>query len=273
MIKAICSDIDGTLLNSDRELSQRTIQAIREIKDDIPVILASSRMPAAMRHLQKQLGIEDQPLICYNGGYVLRQTSNGKTAIYDSQIIAYDISMAIAQVVSETSLHASFYMEDSWHAPQMDQWTEREESNTKVKATIKSNNQLLNEWQPDQIGAHKIMVMGDQAEMDHIVQSLNDLHGNDLHLYRSKSTYLEIAPKQISKATALKLVLQKDYDFTMEQVMAFGDNYNDIDLLQSVGKGVAVENARAELKAVASEVTASGKQDGVAIAIEKHFNL
>ena len=69
--KIVFSDIDGTLLNKDRELSERTINAIKAIKNEIPIVLISARMPAAMRHLQQQLGIEDQPIICYNGGFVI----------------------------------------------------------------------------------------------------------------------------------------------------------------------------------------------------------
>ena len=89
-----------------------------------------------------------------------------------------------------------------------------------------------------------------------------------MHLYRSSDTYLEIAPRAISKATGLKKILDH-YDFGMESVVAFGDNYNDIDLLQSVGWGVAVDNARMEVKAVANEITLPNKEDGVAAMLEK----
>ena len=59
----------------------------------------------------------------------------------------------------------------------------------------------------------------------------------------------------------------------MDSVVAFGDNYNDIDLLQSVGWGVAVENARMEVKAVANEITHHNKEDGVAASLEKIRDL
>lgn len=65
------------------------------------------------------------------------------------------------------------------------------------------------------------------------------------------------------------MILNKYYDFGMGDVIAFGDNYNDIDLLQSVGWGVAVGNARPEVKAVAKEVTLHHKEDGVAAVLEK----
>ena len=69
-----------------------------------------------------------------------------------------------------------------------------------------------------------------------------------LHLYRSKDTYLEIAPLQISKASALSQLLQAELNIDMKEVIAFGDNYNDIEMLKAVGCGVAVGNAKDEVK-------------------------
>ena len=69
--KLVCSDIDGTLLNKDRELSLKTIEIFRKIKEKHPIILISSRMPKAMTHLQKEMDILSHPLIAYNGGQIL----------------------------------------------------------------------------------------------------------------------------------------------------------------------------------------------------------
>ncbi|GAA5036364.1 hydrolase [Marivirga lumbricoides] len=268
MYKAICTDIDGTLLNSERDLSKRTISTFKALNKDIPVILASSRMPAAMRHLQEKLGISTHPLICYNGGYLIDQDKVIK--IVDSVTIPFSIAQDIAEWSAKTSLHASFYFEDNWYAPQIDVWTEREMSNTKVKAHILTNSDLMSQWKPNENGAHKVMCMGEPVLIDELVQYLSERKA-PLHLYRSKDTYLEIAPLQISKASALNLLIKDKYNFSIDDVVAFGDNFNDIELLKEVGKGIAVANARDELKAVADEITDFAKNDGVAKAIEKHF--
>src|SRR5690606_5083632 len=73
MYKIAFTDIDGTLLGPDRTLTSATIAAVRRIKDEIPFILVSSRMPRQMYHLQKDLQGQDLPLIAYNGGYISRQ--------------------------------------------------------------------------------------------------------------------------------------------------------------------------------------------------------
>jgi len=268
-IKAICTDIDGTLLNKDRELSPKTIETINRLPKDFPVILASSRMPAAMRHLQKTLHRVDNPLICYNGGLVIDYDSDEIIAL-DNVSIPLDLCAKIHGFTQQTSIHLSLYGEDEWYAPQMDYWTEREIRSTKVQPKIESFSSVMELWANASAGAHKVMCMGKAEEIDALYKELEKHLPNDLHLYRSKDTYIEIAPRKISKASALQALLDSRYDIQMQEVMAFGDNYNDIEMLQAVGLGVAVGNAREEVKAIADEITHASIDDGVALMIEKH---
>jgi len=269
-IRAICTDIDGTLLDSNRELSQRTISAIKNLDEDIPVILASSRMPSAMFHLQKQLDIVHHPLICFNGGYAIHVAGNN-TAVLDSVRINAHISSEIVDLVTAADLHVSIFEEDTWYSPKEDQWTERETRITKGIPIIDDIRSVLDRWRTDNTGAHKIMTMGDEQVIDQVEKNLQHTFGESIHIYRSKSTYLELAPRSISKASALKLVLKNRFDIDLSEVMAFGDNYNDIEMIQAVGLGIAVNNARPEVKAVAKDITGNSKEDGVAAAIEKYM--
>lgn len=271
-IKAICSDIDGTLLDSRRELSPRTIAAFRSLDKNIPVILASSRMPGAMRHLQEELGILHHPMICFNGGYVLLYNEGADAPdVIDSVQIPVTVCAAIVELAHGTGIHVSLYTGDNWYAPQFDKWAEKEERVTKVSPRVGALHAVLSEWHVADTGAHKVMCMGPADEIAAMAAELTDRFGNELYIYRSKSTYLELAPRTISKATALELILKNNYAIPMDEVMAFGDNYNDVELLQAVGLGIAVGNAREEVKAVANEITLNSTDDGVAVAIEKHL--
>lgn len=265
--RAICTDIDGTLLNSERDLSPRLKAIVKNIPKSIPLILASSRMPNAMRHLQQDLGRSDEPLICYNGGYVI----DGEGLVLDSVEISFPIVQSIFTLCQGEEIHLSLFRGEHWYEEKEDYWSNREIRNTKVQPIWMALKKLLDDWESQHLGAHKIMCMGESNLINWLFGELHLHFGDQLHLYRSKDTYIEIAPKRISKASALKLILESKFDFGMDQVIAFGDNYNDIDLIQSVGWGVAVANGRPELKAVSKELTLHHKEDGVAVSLEKYF--
>lgn len=271
-VRAVCTDIDGTLLDRNRELSAKTISVFHLISGMVPVILASSRMPAAMTHLQQELGILNHPLIAYNGGYVIR-VQHGTAHVYDSVTIPVEVCRSITGLIKGTKIHASLYHGDDWFAPARDQWTDREERITKVQAQIRPAEKVLDDWERHHAGAHKVMCMGDADEIAYLQQKLLSKHALDLNVYLSRPTYLELAPASISKGSALKLILEKQYNIPVSDVIAFGDNYNDIELLRMAGLGVAVNNAREEVKAIADELTLDSIRDGVAVSLIKWMNL
>jgi len=272
-IIAVCTDIDGTLLDSRRQLSTRTLDAIGRInRANVPLILASSRMPSAMRHLQVEMGIGCQPMICFNGGYVICDKGEPPSnVVLDSVYIPVSVCAAIGELTRGTEIHVSLYVEDQWYAPLEDQWTLREATITKVQPEILEFEQVMMKWEGSKQGAHKVMCMGPESEIEALYVELMKKFAHDLHVYKSRPTYLEIAPKAISKATALALVMKKIFNSDLSGVLAFGDNYNDIEMIRDAGMGIAVGNAVQQVKDVAKEVTLNSKEDGVAVAIEKYF--
>ncbi len=262
----ICTDIDGTLLDKDRELSKNTIEQVQRVSP-IPFVLISSRMPSALRHLQVEFGNENTPLIAYNGGLVL----NNNTILH-STFIKNCVLKEIINQCTNTTIHLSLFHADEWYVPEMDYWAKREENNTKVTPTIKANREVLTSWENEGKGAHKIMCMGNEEEIDRLYKFLEKSFSDEIMLYRSKETYIEISHKNISKKTAIDVVLEHCYPtLSMENVVAFGDNYNDIEMLKAVGLGVAVGNANYEVLKVADVVTDTNKNDGVAKAIKEYF--
>jgi Cof subfamily protein (haloacid dehalogenase superfamily) len=264
--KLICSDIDGTLLNKHRDLSLATIQEIKRVSP-IPFILISSRMPKAMRHLQIKLDNTTTPLIAYNGAYILDNETVLESTYIDNKVLKI-----IIQKCELTSIHLSLYHADDWYVPKMDYWAEREMNNTKVKPLIKSSEAVLSLWESEKKGAHKIMCMGDENEIDTLYKSLEKEQSEEIMLYRSKASYIEISHISISKKTAIEVLLKTSYPhITMEEVIAFGDNYNDIEMIQTVGMGIAVANANEAVMQIAKKVTDTNKNDGVAKAIKDLF--
>ncbi len=269
MFKIIFSDIDGTLLNAERDLSEYTVKTIKKLSEsNIPFILISSRMPAAMRHLQEKMEIAHLPLISYNGGLILVEGN-----VVSSTEIPIEILNELASFNKAHDVHLSLFHNDEWYAPREDFWTRREINNTKVQPDIRSNSSVIEKWKSEAKGAHKIMAMGEEENIDLIRDFLNQNFSRDLHLYRSKPSYLEIAPRAISKLTAIEHLLENHFRLPLSQSLAFGDNYNDIEMLKGVGMGIAVGNAKPEVLEVAHMVTSSGKEDGVAKSISELLNI
>ncbi|NEV93590.1 HAD family phosphatase [Psychroflexus sp. YR1-1] len=267
MIKLICSDIDGTLLNAERELSDKTISEIHKLRNKLPIVLISSRMPSAMRHLQKQLGILNQPLVAYNGGLI-----SVDNTIKHSTTIPFELVRKIVGL-NRKGLHLSLFNADDWFAPQADRWTSREINNTKVNPILKTNEDVLELWKTNKTGAHKIMCMGEAEHVSEFYDELAHAFPEDLHLYRSKETYIEIAPRQISKKSAIEFLIASEFDFDLSEVMSFGDNHNDIEMLEACGLGLAVGNAKDEAKRAADEVIGHAKEDGVAKFMLRYFKM
>jgi Cof subfamily protein (haloacid dehalogenase superfamily) len=262
----ICSDVDGTLLNKERELSTTTINTIKKVAKHLPFVFISSRMPQAIHHLQSATDTLQMPLVAYNGGIIQHQN---KTLF--SEEISFELTAKIVQVNATIGVHLSLYHESDWFVPQDDFWANREANNTKVTPNVLSNEKVVSQWESVQKGAHKIMCMGEEHKIEELFQKLSQQMGEHLHLYRSKPTYIEIAPKSISKFTAIQLLLQDLYTLEPSSVVAYGDNYNDIDLLTHVGLGIAVSNAKPEVKAIAHQITLASYEDGVATSIQHLF--
>lgn len=266
-IKLICTDIDGTLLNVNRELSQHTIDVINQLKNEIPIILISSRMPSSMRLLQEELHILDLPLIAYNGSLILDQSNCLLSKEIDVEVIE-----AIVAAVNATNIHASLYSHDDWYVPSNDYWAKREANNTRIQPTVQPILKTLQGMKKRKVGAHKIMCMGPKEEINILHELLTSKYSNQVHAYRSKDTYIEISHIDQDKFSALAHLMKIKYPtLQVENTLAFGDNYNDKTLLENAGQGVAVANAKDEILAVAKIVTASNINDGVAHYLHDQF--
>jgi hypothetical protein len=227
-------------------------------------------MPKAMRHLQAELEIEDQPLIAFNGGLISHYKEQ-QLVHHLSIEVPLSITLLILQFTNSTSIHTSLYHADEWYVPQMDYWANREMVITKVTPEVADLNNVWNAWNDRKIGPHKIMCMGEAEEIQLLENYIQTHFKTQLNAYRSKPTYLEISSKDISKLSALSHLLENHFNHQLSDVIAFGDNYNDVEMISGVGMGVAVENAKDEVKLVANKIAESNVNDGVAKILKMIF--
>ncbi len=262
--KILCSDLDGTLLSTKNNVSDFAVSEISRIKEAIRVILVSARMPKSMIYLQQRLDIQNQPIICYNGALVLHGSNEISSTFIDMEYIE-----GIYGLAEEYAVKLGLYHKNEWYVEKTSERVQKEIRDTKATPHIRDTRTTLEDWTQRNIGAHKIMTMGTKESTDQLYPLLQKKFGLHLHLYRSNDTLIEVAPKSVSKLSAIKLLLQNQEG--LKDIIAFGDNYNDLEMLQYVGFGVAVENAREEVKAVADQITLKNTEDGVAKFIKQHI--
>ena len=264
--KILCSDLDGTLLSTKRDVSDFTISEIQRIRNTTQVILVSARMPKAMRYIQRDLGIEKEPIICYNGALIL---DNDKE-VYSTFIETATI-LSLFELTKTYSIKLGLYYKDEWCVEEMSVRVSKEIHHTKATPIYQNTSETIIDWQERSIGAHKIMLMGTQETIDSIAPHLESKFASEMNIYRSNDTLIEVTPKTISKLSAIEKLLNGND--TLKDVIAFGDNYNDDGMLRHAGCGVAVGNARDEVKTIADYITLKNTENGVAHFLNLHFKI
>lgn len=265
--KMVCLDIDGTLLNSRHEISKRTKNIIKIIskEENITVILVSARMPKGILPFHKELGIIE-PIICYSGSLIIDE----KREVLTTKEIEIEDIKNIYNTAKDENIHISLYRDNEWFVEEIDEWVRQESEITKIIPTIINFQELIEVWRKEKKGANKILSMSDMGNISRLADKLKGEKFEGLNIYPSKTTYLEIMTKKASKTSAIEFLCNK-LNIEKEEVIAIGDNYNDMDMLQYAGVGIAMGNAPDIVKEKADDITATNDEDGVAKALEKYF--
>ncbi|HXB94183.1 MAG TPA: Cof-type HAD-IIB family hydrolase [Puia sp.] len=267
MYKAVFLDMDGTLLRSDHSISDETIQTIRALTArGVQVVLVSARPVNAVLPTFHKIGLPEQtPLITLNGSYIMQS---------DQPILDVRIDLGItAQVTLQVrpfKATIAYYLQREWYSEVKDAWTDHEQKIMDVPIVVEPIGQLIEEWSGRGIGPNKMMVMSEPENIAQIQQCLRSLYNGRLNIYPSKATYLEVMDSRGSKSNSVRFVSER-MGLAAGEIVAMGDNYNDIEMLQYAGLGVAMGNAPDDIKEKADVVTDTNNNDGVRKALERYF--
>lgn len=268
MLKIIFIDIDGTLLNSNHLISAGTITAIKRVTElfDIPIVLTSARPPQAIEPIYKQLNLS-APIVCFNGALIIEKREGHQYKTLYSSTINASIINDLCEIVDQKQLSLNFYYYNEWYCSSKDHWVLQEESICGTKANIQNVNTQLKQWTEQNSGPHKILLMGNPDQLDTIIPNIKYWFEKQLNINKSKSTYLELIDRSASKLLALRLMMDQ-LNISRNEVMAIGDNYNDIEMLEFAGLGIAMGNSPDEVKSKANFVTLDNDSDGLQFAFE-----
>ena len=256
--KAVFSDIDGTLLNSQHQITPKTEEAIKNVlKQGVPFIPVSARPPYAITPYTELLGAQ-HGMICYSGALIL---DKNLTALYSVTLEPQDLQKLNALLADYPHLSISYYAGLDWFCNDVNNnWIKQESEITGLSAKL---------LQGKLTDVHKILIMGSAEEIQTVEPVLKQALPH-LSIQRSKDEYLEITNSAATKAKAIQFMAQH-LGISAEQVIAFGDNFNDLDMLQYAGLSVAMGNAPDAIKQVAKEVTATNNEDGIALVLNRVF--
>ena len=263
--KAVFSDIDGTLLNTSHQIPEKTREKIMDMNcHGIPFVLVSARMPKGMRAIRDELGSRN-PMICYSGALVVDGDEKPiyNVALKDGE--AQEICKAIPEITPDVSVNV--YSNDRWMAEDLKEyWVDQEMKITGVRAEEVSfqDEEVMKE-------VHKILCMGPADSITVLEKKLQERFP-DIRIYKSKDTYLEIMSMKASKSDAVHM-LEHVFGVTREEIIAFGDGHNDIDMIQYAGLGVAMGNASQEVKKAADYVTDINDREGLRQVLDQAFSL
>ena len=241
-------DLDDTLLRSDGTLSPRTLAALEQWQaQGRRIVIATGRPPRSIGHSLPTY-LHTVPWICYNGAEIRLADE----PIYQNLVPAADVDEILTQIQRTTpDLLIGLEINNVLYL-----------NRTANRTTPYEVADLYTLAQP----AAKVLLFSESTEA--LARLTFDLPVSTRALYSARYPhFIQIIGCQTDKAEALRVLVAESH-LTMADVVAFGDDTNDVDMVRESGLGVAVANAVDEVKAVAARMTASNDEDGVALILE-----
>ena len=266
-IRLIAMDMDGTLLNPDGQVTEYSRQVLRECEArGIRIILASGRSFYNLREFYKDIGLKS-PVLSVNG--VRADDSPMGPLLFDS-VLDEDVVRKALKVLRREKVHFDLFTRDEIYSEYLNplyNWHDRNEviltDGMRQEIVVENPERTDREGAPQ---AYKLIIMSPDGAL--LQRLAEELHPLDIDITTSGGYNIEIAQRGVNKGSGLKK-LARHYGIEREQVMAFGDYLNDLEMLEWAGESFAMDNAIPEIHAIARHRARSNAEDGVARAIEE----
>ncbi|MEW7865937.1 sugar-phosphatase [Aeromonas diversa] len=264
MYKLIALDMDGTLLNHQKQISARNKAAIAAARQQgVTVVLASGRPLEGMSAYLEELGMtgEEDYVICYNGTLVQRAADR---SVIRSQSLRGRDASHIASLAAGLGVNVhAFSPVRGLITPALNHYTEHESRLNDLPITLLD----FAELSPEEEILKVMLVDPPELLAPAIARLPAELH-REYTVVQSAPFFLEIMNRESHKGAGVA-ALAEHLGLTQGQVICMGDAGNDSHMIEYAGLGIAMGNATEELKAMADHITASNDEDGVALAIER----
>lgn len=264
MYKLIALDMDGTLLNSQKQISERTKAAIARARENgIRIVLASGRPINGIRSKLEELNIRSERdfVVSFNGSLV-QNVATG--AILHNEIIDGKSARLVAGLARELGVctHA-FSQEFGLITPENNKYTEHEAEINSMPVT-EMDFSLLEDDHP----IIKTMIVAEPELLTRAIRQFPASFHEQFTIVQSTPFFVEFLNKKSNKGLAVQAIAEH-LGIKKEEVICMGDAENDHHMIEYAGLGVAMANAMEETKKIADYITHSNDEDGVAYVIEK----
>ena len=265
MYKLIAIDIDGTLLNDQHEVTQEVKDALHTAKNQgIKIVLCTGRPIGGVQRYLKELNLTEEGdyVIAYNGALVQNAHTN---EIVQELTLEYKDLKRMHELSLELDCPMHYFDSSNLYTPnrQISTYTVLEAHLTTVPLHY-----LPVEEAPQDMALPKMMFIHEPEKLAQVIKRIPEEIKQSYMLVKSAPFFLEILNPNVSKGNAVKL-LSEELGIKQEEVMALGDNGNDVSMIKFAGCGVAMGNAIPELKEVADHITTTNNEHGVAQAIRE----
>jgi hypothetical protein len=274
-IKLLAVDLDGTLLRPDGVITDRTRRALTLAAErhGVKIVIATGRRFHSARPIAHALGLAT-PLITHNGALV----KNVETAaVYEYRPLDFDAAREL--IAFGKAFGADVIALDDPEGDGRILTDGVSERNVALRRYLEINRRYVHEVRDlaREVGdpVTQVMFCGGCEAMNALAQRLSAEMSHCARLLvtaypKNDMAILDLMNPECSKGTGVAFVAAH-FAVAREEVMAIGDNHNDVDMLHYAGRGVVMGNAEPELHALGFEVTAANTDDGVALAIERHI--
>ena len=263
--KLLVLDVDGTLLNDEREISKRTLAALLKVQQmGVRIVLASGRPTYGLMPLAKtlELGNYGGFVLSYNGCQIIK-AQNGE--ILFERRINPEMLPYLEKKARKNGFAIFTYHDDTLITDRPDnEYIKNEALLNNLKIIREDDFSTAIDFAPC-----KCMLVSDKEKaLIGLEQHWEKRLAGTLDAFRSEPYFLEVVPCGVNKANTLGALLEH-LGVTREEVIAVGDGVCDVTMLQLAGMGVAMGHSQDSVKVCADYVTASNEEDGVALAVEK----
>ena len=262
----IALDLDGTLTNSEKIITLRTFDALMKAqREGVRLVLASGRPTFGIAALANQLQLADYGgyVLSYNGGRIIDWCE--KTVIF-SQVVDQKLVPILYDFAEKAQLPIVTYLPEAILASKNEGEYLAEEARINGMPVVVAQN-FVEEAMQIAGGSTKFLIPGEPELLIQLESEMKAALSEQMEVFRSAPFFLELPPKGIDKAQSLQRLLTH-LGLERESLMAFGDGFNDLSMIQFAGQGVAMANAVEEVKSIADFVTTSNEEDGIAQALE-----